>query len=214
MDTLNGARQQRGHRQLANFVATPGIFPEGNRIRYNYFRNRRFLYTFHSGTREDRMRRASRNIFSAPASISASAPFTSVPAVSIRSSTIMQFRPRTSPMIFITSATFACSRRLSIMASGALRRLAKARARSTPPASGDTTVYSAGQQPTKMLDHHRGGKKMINRDIEESLNLGRMQIQTENPVRARPFQQAGNQLCRNRDARLVLSVLPGIPIIG
>src|SRR3954454_9767778 len=49
----------------------------------------------------------------APFSIKASAPFTSVPAVSIRSSTIRQLRPSTSPTTFITSATLASSRRLS-----------------------------------------------------------------------------------------------------
>src|ERR1039458_6564645 len=42
----------------------------------------------------------------APCCNRASAPFTSVPAVSIRSSTIKQFRPSTQPTTFITSATF------------------------------------------------------------------------------------------------------------
>ena len=41
----------------------------------------------------------------------------------------------------MTSAMFGCGRRLSMMASPASsRRLARARARSTPPTSGDTTT--------------------------------------------------------------------------
>ncbi len=75
-------------------------------------------------------------------SSSASVPLTRVPAVSIMSSTIRQLRPLTSPITFITSATLASSRRLSIIASGAFRRLATERARSTPPASGETTIRS------------------------------------------------------------------------
>ena len=44
------------------------------------------------------------------------------------------------PITFITSLTPACSRRLSMMAKSASMRLAMARARTTPPTSGDTTV--------------------------------------------------------------------------
>ena len=60
----------------------------------------------------------------APASVSAWAPDDSVPAVSHRSSISRQLRPSTSPMMFITSATFASGRRLSISASPAPSRLA------------------------------------------------------------------------------------------
>ena len=56
------------------------------------------------------------------------------------SSTRMQVRPSTSPITFITSDSPARSRRLSMMASGALMRLARPRARTTPPTSGDTTI--------------------------------------------------------------------------
>ena len=63
-----------------------------------------------------------------------------VPAVSMMSSTTRQVCPFTSPITFITWATFASSRRLLTMANSAFRRFENARARSTPPASGDTTV--------------------------------------------------------------------------
>ena len=76
----------------------------------------------------------------APCLSNASVAFTSVPAVSIKSSTIRQCCPLTSPMMCITSATFTSVRRLSMIASGESMRLANARARSTPPASGETTV--------------------------------------------------------------------------
>ena len=44
--------------------------------------------------------------------------------------------------IFITSETLALGRRLSIMARSHSMRLATARARTTPPTSGDTTTRS------------------------------------------------------------------------
>src|SRR5699024_12026401 len=50
---------------------------------------------------------------------------------SMMSSTIMTDLPSTSPMIFITSASFGLGLRLSIMPIGALRRSAIRRARTT-----------------------------------------------------------------------------------
>ena len=52
---------------------------------------------------------------------------------------ITQVRPSTSPMMFITSDTFGRGRRLSMIARSDSSRLASARARTTPPTSGDTT---------------------------------------------------------------------------
>ena len=43
-------------------------------------------------------------------------------------------------MMFITSETLAFWRRLSMMASSQSSRLASARARTTPPTSGETTM--------------------------------------------------------------------------
>ena len=52
-----------------------------------------------------------------------------------------QVRASTSPMMFITVATFGRGRRLSMIArSASSRRLARARARTTPPTSGETTI--------------------------------------------------------------------------
>ncbi|EXI76561.1 MAG: hypothetical protein AW07_00510 [Candidatus Accumulibacter sp. SK-11] len=51
-----------------------------------------------------------------------------------------QVRPSTSPMMFITSETLAFGRRLSMIARSHSRRFASARARTTPPTSGETTI--------------------------------------------------------------------------
>mmetsp|Transcript_39461 Transcript_39461/g.85895 ORF Transcript_39461/g.85895 Transcript_39461/m.85895 type:complete len:261 (-) Transcript_39461:1065-1847(-) len=77
----------------------------------------------------------------APFSLRRRAPPVRVPAVSIMSSIIIAILPSTSPIRFITSASLWACRRLSMMARGAsLSFLAKARARPTPPTSGDTTT--------------------------------------------------------------------------
>ncbi len=147
----------------------------------------------------------------APFSTNAAAVLTSVPAVSIKSSMIKHVRPFTSPITCITSATFISTRRLSTMARAASTFFAKNRARSTPPASGETTVKIRQRQLPKVIHQHRRSEQMIHRDIEKSLQLRRMQIHNQRPVRPRGGQQIGHQLRRNRTARLVLAVLPGIP---
>ncbi len=60
------------------------------------------------------------------------------------SSISTQVLPSTSPMMFITFDSFGRGRRLSMMAkSASSRRFASARARTTPPTSGDTTTMSS-----------------------------------------------------------------------
>ena len=78
----------------------------------------------------------------APSSFSACAAFSIVPAVSMMSSWMMQVRPLTSPMTFITSGVLSSPRRLSTTANSPPSRFAYARARSAPPASGATMVRS------------------------------------------------------------------------
>jgi uncharacterized protein YbjT (DUF2867 family) len=68
---------------------------------------------------------------------------TSVPPESTMSSIRMQVRPATSPMMFMTSDSPGRSRRLSTMASWRVDALGQARARTTPPTSGDTTMTLA-----------------------------------------------------------------------
>ena len=77
-----------------------------------------------------------------PLFFNALAAFTMVPAVSTISSINIASFPSISPMTFMTSASLARGRRLSINANEAPIFCAKKRARPTPPASGDTTTGS------------------------------------------------------------------------
>ena len=78
----------------------------------------------------------------APSRLSAVTASAMVPAVSIMSSGIRTSRSPTSPTTFSTSATLAEGRRLSMIASDALSRLAKPRAILAEPTSGATTTRS------------------------------------------------------------------------
>src|SRR5699024_9668080 len=76
-------------------------------------------------------------------SLSASTAWQSVSTVSTMSSTRMQVRSLTSPIMCMTCDSLALGRRLSIMAkSVSLSCLANARALTTPPTSGETTMGS------------------------------------------------------------------------
>ena len=81
----------------------------------------------------------------APSRFSAAAASVTVPAVSIRSSGMRQSFPSTSPTTLTTSAMFADGRRLSMIASDALSRLAKPRAILADPTSGATTTGSCSR---------------------------------------------------------------------
>src|SRR5471030_1987176 len=156
---------------------------------------------------------AQADTLAAPFSSNASAPFTSVPAVSIRSSTSRQFRPATSPTTFMTSASLASSRRLSIIANGAFSLLANPRARSAPRVRRNHRQVGNVARP-EILDHHRHGEQMIYRYVEEALDLRCVQVEGQNPIRPSRLQYGGYQPRRNRHPGLVLTVLPRIPIIG
>ena len=54
---------------------------------------------------------------------------------------------------------------------------------------------------------------MVDRDIEEALNLGRMQIDRHDTVRPSGLKQIRNQLRGNRLARTCFAVLTRITII-
>ena len=92
----------------------------------------------------------------APASMIAVAAAQTVPAVSIMSSMITAAQPVTSPMMRISSTWFARTRRLSMIASVASRRFAYARARSTPPASGETTAMGMPATASEMYGSRTG----------------------------------------------------------
>ena len=98
------------------------------------------------------------------------------------SSAITQRGPSTPPITFITSAVHVL-RRLSMMASSASSRLAKARARSAPPASGETIV--TGPAPARqVVDDDRRGEQVIDRDVEEPLDLRLVQVHRQHAIGA------------------------------
>ena len=59
----------------------------------------------------------------------------------------------------------------------------------------------------------RRGEQMVDRDVEEPLNLRLVQIHRQHAVRAGGAHQVRDQLGRNRHARLVLAVLPRVAVI-
>ena len=128
-----------------------------------------------------------------------------VPAVSTISSTIMATLPLTSPIRCITSEILGPDLRLSIMAREEPSRLAKALARSVPPASGDTmTVVSLTKLLLQILKNNRCSIQVVNGDIEEPLNLSCMQVNRHNPVSPGGGDQVRHQLGGNRSAGATL----------
>jgi len=78
----------------------------------------------------------------------------------------------------------------------------------------DDREVAAGQPLLDVLGQHGRGEQVIGRDIEEALDLPRMQVEGEDPVGARDGDQVGDQLGRDRRARARFPVLPGIAEIG
>ncbi len=125
--------------------------------------------------------------------------------------------PITSPITVISATSPAFSRRLSTMARGALIRVASSRARATPPTSGDTTIRLVHPALEVVLDvqrEDRGGIKVVHRNIEEALDLRRVQVERQDAFHPCLGDQVGDQLGRDRGARLGAAVLPGIAEIG
>src|SRR5215469_7497763 len=65
----------------------------------------------------------------------------------------------------------------------------------------------------KVFNQHRRAVQMIHRDVEVTLNLRRVQIQSQRATRARSFQQIRHELRGDRDARLVFAVLPRVAVV-
>ena len=67
--------------------------------------------------------------------------------------------------------------------------------------------------PRQVVDDHRRGKQVIDRDVEEPLNLRLVQIHRQHAIGAGRAQDVGHQLGRNRHARLVLAILPRVSVV-
>jgi hypothetical protein len=55
--------------------------------------------------------------------------------------------------------------------------------------------------------------KVIHRDIEKTLNLCRMQVESENAIRPGLGDEVGNQFRRDRHATFVLAILAGVTVV-
>ncbi len=125
-----------------------------------------------------------------------------VPPVSIMSSTSRQTRPSTWPTISFTVIWLATrgSRRLWMIASGAPRLSDQVSATRTRPVSGETTVSRCrscgGQRRLEVLLQHGFGEQVIDRSVEEALDLRGVEIHAHDPVSARRAQQVGDQPSR------------------
>ena len=135
-------------------------------------------------------------------------PGPACPAVSMMSSRIRTSLPSTSPTTFRTSVSFFPVRRLSMMASEASEPLADG------PGPGDAADVGRDDHEVLELEladrveEHRRREEVIDRDVEEALDLRGVQVHRQDAVGARGRQQVRHELGRDRHARLVLLVLP------
>jgi hypothetical protein len=151
-----------------------------------------------------------------PSPSAISAALQSVPAVSQMSSTIRQVLPSTSPMTVIDSTSPGPARRLSTMASPAPMRLARSRARTRrrhrerPP----EVRRGVAEAVPDVEREDRRGVEVVDRHVEEALNLPGVQIHGQHPVDPGLVDQVGDQLGGDRRAGRGLPVLPRIAEIG
>ena len=74
-------------------------------------------------------------------------------------------------------------------------RFENARARSTPPASGETTtVVAAEAERAQLLDQDRHRVQVIERDVEEALDLTGVQVDRERAIGAGRRDQVRDEL--------------------
>ena len=131
------------------------------------------------------------------------------------SSMITQLRPSISPITCMTSETLAAGRRLSMMARSQPSCLASARARTTPPTSGLTTTQVAVVLALQVGQQHRAGVDVVDRDVEEALDLVGVQVHRQHALDADRLQQVGHHLGADRHARAArAAVLAGVAEVG
>ena len=67
--------------------------------------------------------------------------------------------------------------------------------------------------PRQVVDEDRRREQMVDRDVEEPLDLRLVQVHRQHAVGAGRAHQIGDQLRRDRHPRLVLAVLAGIAVV-
>jgi hypothetical protein len=145
----------------------------------------------------------------APSFSSASAALLmSVPPESTMSSKRMQSLPRLADDVH----HFRLARPLAALVHNGelgVDALASARARTTPPTSGDTTiVWHCGSAPSRP-GHHGHGEQVVGGDVEEALDLAGMQVERQNAVGAGLVMRFATSWPRSACARGA-AVLPRI----
>ena len=66
----------------------------------------------------------------------------------------------------------------------------------------------------EMGDEDRQGHQVVDRDVEEALDLGGVQVDGQDPRETGGFQQVGQQPGRDGHPRPVLAVLAGVGVVG
>ena len=75
-------------------------------------------------------------------------------------------------------------------------------------------TLSSANRSLDVADQGRSGMKIVCRYIEEALDLSGVKIDRKNTIDARPGDEIGDELGRNRCARARLAILPGIAEVG
>ena len=103
-------------------------------------------------------------------------------------------------------------RRFSTMASGASRISANARARLANPRS-VTTTHSVEVLVDEVAAEHVDRGQLVDRDVEEPLDLALVEVHRQHPVRARDGDHVGDQAGGDRHPRLVLLVRAAVGVV-
>ena len=127
-----------------------------------------------------------------------------------------QVRPRTSPITFITSATFFLS--APFVDDGERRVVGQLLGEKSRPLDSPCIRTHYGEvrqiEIPEITDQHRTGKQMIDRNIEEALNLRGVEIDEEGAIGAGGRQKIRDELRTDGNAGPVFAVLPGVAVVG
>src|SRR5207248_8370396 len=69
-------------------------------------------------------------------------------------------------------------------------------------------------QAADVVVEHRGGVQVVEREVEEALDLGGVQVEGQHPIAAGRRQQIGDQLGGDGNPADVLAVLAGVAVVG
>ena len=120
--------------------------------------------------------------------------------------------PRTSPMTFISSARSRFpTRRFSMIASGASSSSANVRARLAKPRS-VTTTEVVELLVAEVVREHVDRGQLVDRDVEEALDLALVEVHREDAVGAGDRDHVGDEAGRDRHPRLVLLVRAAVRV--